>query len=70
VKFILNEAPAREKPAAPAPLPPPPANSAPASEPPKPPQEPASFKKEDFKNDPLIKNALEVFKGRIVEVRS
>jgi DNA polymerase-3 subunit gamma/tau len=26
--------------------------------------------KEDFKNDPLIKQALEIFKGQIVEVRS
>jgi len=26
--------------------------------------------KEDFKNDPLIKEALEVFKGTIVEVRA
>lgn len=26
--------------------------------------------KEDFKNDPLIKKALEIFKGQIVEVRS
>ena len=25
---------------------------------------------EDFKNDPLIQKALEVFKGRIIEVRS
>jgi hypothetical protein len=25
--------------------------------------------KDDFLNDPLIKQALEIFKGRIVEVR-
>ena len=25
---------------------------------------------EDFKNDPLIKRALEIFKGTIVEVRA
>jgi DNA polymerase-3 subunit gamma/tau len=31
---------------------------------------PASFDKGDFKNDPLIKKALEIFKGQIVEVRS
>jgi len=31
---------------------------------------PASLSKEDFKNDPLIKKALEIFKGTIVEVRS
>ena len=28
------------------------------------------FNKEDFKNDPLIRKALEVFKGQIVEVRA
>jgi hypothetical protein len=28
------------------------------------------FNKEDFKNDPLIQKALEVFKGTIVEVRA
>jgi hypothetical protein len=37
------------------------ARSAPAS---------APFNKEDFKNDPLIRKALEVFKGQIVDVRS
>ena len=26
--------------------------------------------KEDFKNDPLIKQALEIFKGQIVEIRA
>jgi DNA polymerase-3 subunit gamma/tau len=31
---------------------------------------PVAFNKEDFKNDPLIQKALEVFKGTIVEVRS
>jgi DNA polymerase-3 subunit gamma/tau len=30
---------------------------------------PASFNKDDFKNDPLIQKALEIFKGQIVEVR-
>ena len=30
----------------------------------------ASFDKDDFKNDPLIQKALEVFKGQIVDVRS
>ena len=28
------------------------------------------FSQEDFKNDPLIQKALEIFKGRIVEVRA
>jgi len=31
---------------------------------------PVAFSKEDFKNDPLIQKALEVFKGQIVEVRA
>ncbi|HZL77953.1 MAG TPA: DNA polymerase III subunit gamma/tau [Candidatus Limnocylindrales bacterium] len=31
---------------------------------------PVVFNKEDFKNDPLIKKALEIFKGTIVEVRA
>jgi hypothetical protein len=26
--------------------------------------------KDDFKNDPLIKQALEIFKGQIIEVRT
>ena len=30
----------------------------------------APFNKDDFKNDPLIQKALEIFKGQIVEVRS
>ncbi len=77
VKFIQAEAPAGWKsaraaavPAAPAPA----AAAAPAkaaaSEPVKTKSEPASFDKNDFKNDPLIQKALEVFKGQIVEVRS
>ena len=31
---------------------------------------PIAFNKEEFKNDPLIQKALEVFKGQIVEVRA
>ncbi|MEK7781571.1 MAG: DNA polymerase III subunit gamma/tau [Verrucomicrobiota bacterium] len=31
---------------------------------------PVAFSKDDFKNDPLIQKALEVFKGQIVEVRA
>jgi DNA polymerase-3 subunit gamma/tau len=31
---------------------------------------PAPFNKDEFKNDPLIQKALEVFKGQIVEVRA
>jgi DNA polymerase III subunit gamma/tau len=70
VKFLRAEAPPREKAAAPALPPPPAAKPVPASEPPKPAQEAAPLKKDDFKNDPLIQKALEVFKGQIVEVRS
>jgi len=32
--------------------------------------QPFAFDKENFKNDPLIKKALEVFKGTLVESRS
>jgi DNA polymerase-3 subunit gamma/tau len=31
---------------------------------------PVAFNKNDFKNDPLIQRALEIFKGQIVEVRA
>jgi DNA polymerase-3 subunit gamma/tau len=31
---------------------------------------PVAFSKDDFKNDPLIQKALEIFKGAIVEVRA
>lgn len=33
------------------------------------PPQPQSFNKDDFLNDPLIKKALEVFKGQIVDIR-
>jgi DNA polymerase-3 subunit gamma/tau len=59
VKFIQAETPPKPKN--------PPAK-APAAEPAK--TEPVSFDKDDFKNDPLIQKALEVFKGQIVDVRS
>jgi DNA polymerase-3 subunit gamma/tau len=32
--------------------------------------QPVPFKKDDFKNDPLIQKALEIFKGQIVDVRA
>jgi DNA polymerase III subunit gamma/tau len=78
VKFIKAEAPVREKapgsPAAivaPVAVPTPdsvePAQPAPS---PSPSAAPVSLSKENFKNDPLIQKALEVFKGQIVEVRS
>jgi hypothetical protein len=31
---------------------------------------PVAFNKNDFKDDPLIKKALEIFKGQIIEVRA
>jgi hypothetical protein len=31
---------------------------------------PVAFNKNDFKNDPLIQKALEIFKGQIIEVRA
>jgi DNA polymerase-3 subunit gamma/tau len=84
VRFIQAEAPAgRMRVAAPTEVPPeieiapPPVNfranghSAATSNPLSPP--PAAnprFSKEDFKNDPLIRKALEIFKGTIVEVRA
>jgi DNA polymerase III subunit gamma/tau len=82
-KFVKAEPPADRvpailetpPPAAPAPsakTPPPAAGkpTAAAAQPAK--DKPASvpFSKEDFKNDPLIQKALEVFKGQIVEVRA
>ncbi len=73
VKFVKADAPARPPQPAPtpAPAPAPRAASAPAAAPPpkaNPPPGPMS--QEDFKNDPLIRKALEIFKGQIVEVRS
>ena len=72
VKFIQAEAPPDRKIVPPAPL-----ASAPAPVQAAAPQhtvktttEPNSFNKDDFKNDPLIQKALEVFKGQIVDVRS
>lgn len=73
-KFIQHETPADRKPAPP-PATPEPAPSAAkvasataAPAPAKP--APGPIDKDDFKNDPLIKKALEVFKGQIVEIRS
>jgi len=69
VKFIQAEAPPKWKKtrdATPAPAPTP--AKAAAAEPAK--TEPVSSDKDDFKNDPLIQKALEVFKGQIVDVRS
>jgi DNA polymerase-3 subunit gamma/tau len=83
IKFVKAEAPGGwERPAAPAPTPAPsaPKTAAPApaskttASAPAPAVEkksaPVPFNKEEFKNDPLIKKALEIFKGTIVEVRA
>jgi len=60
-------APAQPKPSAPtSPSKPAPASAQPAKEK----SVPVPFNKDDFKNDPLIQKALEVFKGQIVEVRA
>jgi DNA polymerase-3 subunit gamma/tau len=83
-KFIKAEAPtaAGTIPAMPVELPPPaPASKAPPQAPaskavssqPAPSKEKLAavpFNKDDFKNDPLIQRALELFKGQIVEVRA
>jgi DNA polymerase-3 subunit gamma/tau len=85
IKFVKAEAPARCV-AAPAEPTAPPEPASPSSAPPKtaeakkPAAAPASparekpaavpYSKDDFKNDPLIKKALEIFKGQIVEVRA
>ena len=77
IKFIKSAAP--EKRAATPAEPPPPATEAPPKPSPaaKPAAAPAKeklasvpFNKEDFKKDPLIQKALEIFKGQIVEARA
>ena len=80
IKFIKAEAP--ETPAAPpaqsaAPAPAPvaaapakPVAAAKTAAPVKEKLAPVPFSKDDFKNDPLIQKALEIFKGQIVEVRA
>ncbi|MBI5384877.1 MAG: DNA polymerase III subunit gamma/tau [Verrucomicrobia bacterium] len=82
VKFIVAEAPARGPAPAepPSPAPVPVAAAAPAAalvpdEAPAAARAPAksaarTFDPKDFKNDPLIAKALEIFKGQIVEVRA
>ena len=83
-KFIKAEAPPRrtpitsrsaatESPAVPAPTPPSQtatARSAVTTDTAKQKLAPVPFNKDDFKNDPLIQKALEIFKGQIVEVRA
>jgi DNA polymerase-3 subunit gamma/tau len=77
IKFVKAEAPANRPQIAPAPVAPEPTpQPAPAAAKPAaaaPPEKkiaPVAFNKNDFKNDPLIQRALEMFKGQIVEVRA
>jgi DNA polymerase III subunit gamma/tau len=84
IKFIKADAPAPPPalPAGPTSAPASPPASSAASKPAgaRPPAAPAApvkeklasvpFSKDDFKNDPLIQKALEIFKGQIVEVRA
>jgi DNA polymerase-3 subunit gamma/tau len=69
IKFIKAELPAdrvRVIPTAPAAA----AAGAPPAAPAREKSAPATFNKNDFKDDPLIQKALEIFKGQIVEVRA
>ena len=73
VKFIAADIPGRSPaPEEPAPAPVPVRATAPppAPPPPKPQATPQVLNAEEFKNDPLIKRALELFRGHIVEVRA
>jgi DNA polymerase-3 subunit gamma/tau len=78
VRFIVHDAPVGERAATPAPLPVSsspekpvavPGSAAPASAA-SPAAAPAPLTQNDFKNDPLILKALEIFKGQIIDVRS
>jgi DNA polymerase-3 subunit gamma/tau len=68
-----NDEPVATRPVAP-PKPAPSIATARSAGPQNPPQKdklaPIPFNKDDFKNDPLIQKALEIFKGQIVEVRA
>jgi DNA polymerase-3 subunit gamma/tau len=82
IKFIKADSPPGRSPAAvqPAAVPTPgpapalkraaPASALPAPAPVKEKPTPVPFSKDDFKKDPLIVKALEIFKGQIVEVRA
>jgi DNA polymerase-3 subunit gamma/tau len=71
VKFVQAAAPPKQ-PAEPMPAAAPaPAPAAPAAtDPPRQNPPPVSAGKDDFKNDPLIQKALEIFQGQIVDVKS
>jgi len=79
VKFVKSEAPAHRAtssqptasaPAGPTPATRPPVQPAPAAPASKARPESVPFNKDEFKNDPLIQKALELFKGQIVDVRA
>jgi len=77
IRFIVAEAPNRAAASAVVTPPPPPGPAveqvrpAPMPAPPKPAKpSPSKVEAQDFKNDPLILKALEIFKGQIVEVRA
>jgi len=77
IKFVKAEPPAGwqppERTAAAQESPPPVASrksAPPVAATPKEKPAPVAFSKDDFKNDPLIQKALEIFKGQIVEVRA
>jgi DNA polymerase-3 subunit gamma/tau len=76
VKFIRAEAPERPRPpAAQAPASAPASPTAPAAAAAPTPArrekaKPLTLDKDEFKNDPLIKEALEIFRGQIIEVRA
>ena len=66
IKFVVAEAQPMVAPTLPTPV----AAPAPVPEPKKEKPVPQKLNPEDFKNDPLIQKALEIFKGHIVEVRA
>jgi len=77
VKFVKDELPAKRVAPAPERVPPPPDGDNPANAGKQTAVPPAIAKsgagpsdKDDFKNDPLIRKALDIFKGQIVEVRA
>ena len=74
IKFIKVEAPSARPMQVTEAAPPPPIATAKsavsAAQNPKEKSVAVPFNKEDFKNDPLIQKALEIFKGQIVEVRA
>ncbi len=84
IKFVALQPPPAEPPESPPPTPrksvPTPAPAAPVASgdepasapvpPPASPPAPAALSIEDFKNDPLIRRALEIFRGQIVSVRA